>query len=289
MNWMITGAAGMLGTDLIERLLAGREEVSPFPREELDITDGAAVLSAVREAAPDVIVNCAAFTKVDECEEQEELATRINGAAVGHLAHAANEVDALLIQVSTDFVFDGSSERPYEVDDPVAPLSAYGRSKLEGERQAAAAAKHQIVRTSWLFGTAGWNFVEAIRRQIDTGREELRVVDDQRGGPTFTKHLADAIVRLGRLGAREETARGIFHYSDQPDVTWYGFAVAVAEEMQQSGALAREVRIHPVSSDEFPRPARRPAWSVLSTSRWEAVTGRTPADWRGGLREYLRP
>lgn len=283
MRWMVTGAAGMLGQDLLRRLDSEGEEVVAFSRAELDITDAEAVAAAVRASRPDMIINSAAFTRVDDCETAEDVATEINGRGPDHLAAAADETGALLVQVSTDFVFDGSATRPYREDDPVAPISAYGRSKLVGEQGARHARRHQIVRTSWLFGHSGWNFVEAIRKQLGLGRSELRVVDDQRGKPTYTPHLADAIVRLARH--REQT--GVFHYADTPDVTWHGFAVAIVEELRRSGQLDREVLVHPVTTDEFPRPARRPAWSVLATERWEKATGQQPRDWREGLREYL--
>ena len=289
MKWMVTGAAGMLGSDLVRLLEDEREEVAAFAKDDLDVTDAEEVSARVAEHRPDVIVNCAAFTRVDDCEEHEELACRINGEAVQHLAVAADRQGSLLVQVSTDFVFDGNASRPYETDDSVAPLSAYGRSKLAGEWAAAGVTGHQILRTSWLFGRGGWNFVEAIRRQVDLGRPELRVVDDQRGRPTFTPHLALAIVALARRGAEDSSVRGVFHYADEPDVTWHGFATAIIEELRRSGTLQQDVIVHPVTTEEFPRPARRPAWSVLSTKRWESVTGLKPSDWRGGLRRYLDP
>ena len=289
MRWLITGGAGMLANDLLRRLTSDGEDVLTLSRADLDIRNGDAVAASVREFRPDVIVNCAAFTKVDDCETEEELATAINGHSVGHLAAAANDADALLVQVSTDFVFSGDATVAYEHDDAPSPISAYGRSKLVGEQAAAEARRHQIVRTSWLFGRDGWNFVEAIRKQIDMGRSELSVVDDQRGKPTYTPHLAAAIVHLARASSLGDEAMGVFHYADAPEVTWHGFATRIVEEMTGTGVLEREVIVHPVTTDAFPRPARRPAWSVLSTTRWEGVTGRLPADWRDGLREYLAP
>ena len=206
MKWLITGAGGMLGTDLQEELASRDEDVVALTRDDLDITDSRLVSATVREHAPDVIVNCAAYTKVDLAETEEAAANAINGSAVELLAAAANEAGARLVQVSTDFVFDGSKRAPYEVNDPTAPLSAYGRSKLLGEIAAAHAHKHLIVRTAWLFGVHGPNFVEAIRNQIRKGTNPLRVVSDQRGRPTYTPHLARAIVRL--VG---QEADGIVH------------------------------------------------------------------------------
>lgn len=287
MKWLVTGAAGMLGTDVVHLLEQEREEVVGLGHHDLDISDERQVHERVGEIRPEIIVNCAAFTRVDDCESNEELAIRINGGGVAHLAAAAKRHGSLLMQISTDFVFDGSIDRPYETDDATAPISAYGRSKLAGEHAAASIEKHQILRTSWLFGYEGWNFVEAIRKQVNQGKTELRVVDDQRGKPTYTPHLAHAIVELGRRGIDSPEARGVFHYADAPDVTWHGFATAILEELRVLGSLQQEVIVHRVTSAEYPRPARRPSWSVLSTARWEGVTGLSPADWRGGLRRYL--
>jgi len=275
-KWLITGAGGMLGTDLREELLSRGEDVVAAAKDDLDITSHDDVIRFVEETAPQIIVNCAAYTKVDLAETEESLANAINGSAVEFLASAANRVDASLIQVSTDFVFDGSSSTPYEINAPTAPLSAYGRSKLIGEHAAARAKKHLIVRTAWLFGVHGPNFVEAIRNQIRKGTNPLRVVSDQRGRPTYTPHLARAIARVGLLGAT-----GIVHYSDEPECTWYDFACAIHEEMGSPTAIV------PVSSDQFPRPAKRPAYSVLSTERYERLTGVKPDSWRDGLREYF--
>jgi len=268
----------MLGTDLEQELSARGESVAALNRSGLDVTDSRLVNAAVAEHAPDVIVNCAAYTKVDLAESEESLANAINGSAVELLAAAANENRAVLVQVSTDFVFDGSRQTPYEVNDPTNPLSVYGRSKLLGEIAATHAREHLIVRTSWLFGVHGHNFVEAIRAQIGRGTNPLRVVADQRGRPTYTPHLARAIIRLVL-----QRARGFMHYADAEECSWFDFACAIAEG---SG-----VDVQPVPSDLFPRPARRPAYSVLSTERYQRLTGVTPDSWREGLREYvsLRP
>lgn len=273
-RWLITGGAGMVATDLRRALESRGEEVVALSRVELDVADSRAVTAAMSQHQPDVVVNCAAFTRVDDAETQEGLANAINGSAVERLARAAG--DALVVHLSTDFVFDGSKRSPYEINDPVSPLSAYGRSKLAGEQAADHAKRSLIVRTSWLFGLNGPNFVEAIRNQIRKGTNPLRVVNDQRGRPTYTRHLADAIVRLATCNAT-----GIVHYADDPECTWYDFACAIRDEM---GA---DVSIVPVTSAEFPRPAVRPAYSVLSTERYERVTGVRPSSWRQGLREYL--
>ena len=281
MKWLITGAGGMVGTDLREELLSRGEEVVALTRNELDITDARVVSACVGEHAPDIVVNCAAYTKVDLAETEEHAANATNGSAVELLAAAVNEAGALLVQISSDFVFDGSKGQPYDVTDPTGPLSAYGRSKLLGELAATHANKHLIVRTSWLFGTNGPNFVEAIRNQIRKGTDPLRVVADQRGRPTYTPHLAQAITRLAFMAQHTDLARGIVHYADTDECTWHDFATAIAEE---TGA---KVQILPVTTADYPRPAPRPPYSVLSTERYERLTGIQPESWRDGLREYL--
>jgi dTDP-4-dehydrorhamnose reductase len=264
----------MVGHDLRHALELRGEDVVALAKSDLDITDSRCVSKALDDAKPDVVVNCAAYTKVDQAESEESIANAINGSAVELLAIAANEVDALLVQISTDFVFDGAKRTPYEVNDATSPLCVYGRSKLLGEQAATHAAKHAIVRTSWLFGVHGHNFVEAIRNQVRKGTNPLRVVNDQRGRPTYTPHLAEAIIRI----ANHPEARGVLHYADGEECTWFDFARAIAPE----------ANIVPVTSDEFPRPAARPAYSVLSTERYERLTGVTPESWREGLREYLQ-
>jgi dTDP-4-dehydrorhamnose reductase len=275
-TWLITGAGGMVAHDLREALASRDQAVVAVAKSDLDVTDARAVEQAVREARPAVIVNCAAYTKVDAAEDDERVANAINGSAVEILAEAANGVGATLVQISTDFVFDGAAREPYEINAPTAPLSAYGRSKLLGEHAATHARQWLIVRTSWLFGVHGPNFVEAIRNQVRKGTNPLRVVNDQRGRPTYTPHLAEAIVRLVHGGAT-----GIVHYADAPECTWFDFAREIVAQ------LGAGIEVKPVTTDEFPRPARRPAYSVLSTERYERITGVAPASWREGLREYL--
>jgi len=271
----------MVGTDLRDALMERDEHVVALTRQDLDVTDSRSVDLCIEEHAPSIIVNCAAYTKVDQAETEANAANAINGSAVELLANAANAAGALLVHISSDFVFDGAKQAPYEAGDPTAPLSAYGRSKLLGEIAAAHAERHLIVRTSWLFGVHGPNFVEAIRNQIRLGTNPLRVVSDQRGRPTYTPHLAAAIIRLAELADDAPEARGIVHYADAEECSWYDFASAIVKE---SGA---DIEVRPVTTEAFPRPARRPAYSGLSTARYEQLTGDLPASWRQGLREYL--
>src|SRR5437764_5168480 len=266
----------MVARDLCDALAERGEDLVALTKSDLDITDARVVDAIVREVHPTVIVNCAAYTKVDAAENDERIANAINGSAVEFLAEAANALDAQLVQISTDFVFDGEAREPYEVNAQTSPLSAYGRSKLLGEHAATHARKSLVLRTSWLFGLHGPNFVEAIRNQIRKGTNPLRVVNDQRGRPTYTPHLADAIVRVVHGGAT-----GVVHYADEPECTWFDFAREIVAQ------LGVGIDVKPVTTAEFPRPANRPAYSVLSTERYERMTGVSPASWTEGLREYL--
>ncbi len=284
---MITGANGMVGHDLVSALQLQDEALVALGKRELDITDQKAVERTADEAKPSIIVNCAAYTNVDAAETNEAVAMAVNGSSVGHLVHAADRHHALFVQISTDFVFDGQGRSPYTITDRTGPLSSYGRSKLVGEQEAARARRNLIIRTAWLFGRNGPNFVEAIRNQVRKGNRALRVVNDQRGRPTYTPHLAEAIVRLARAAYDEEGARGVIHYADTPECTWFDFARAIVEEMQKRGDAAADVSVAPVTTDQFPRPARRPAYSVLSTERYERITGVAPDSWREGLAEYF--
>lgn len=275
MRLLITGAAGMLGQDVRSAAEGAGHEAIALTRAELDISDAGAVRSALAEAAPDVVVNCAAWTNVDAAETEEAAATLINGTGAGNVAAAAAARGAWTIHISSDYVFDGTGERPYVESDPTGPKSAYGRSKLAGEQQVAAAAPgvHTIVRTSWLFGVGGPCFPATIRR-LAGERDQLTVVADQVGCPTFTGHLAEALVELAR--SRPE---GIVHVAGGGACSWYEFA----REIVSSCGLSCEVK--PVSTAEFPRPAPRPAYSVLGTERGEVVP--SLPDWREGLSEYL--
>lgn len=276
MRLLVTGSRGQLGRALERAAPRRGHEMFGVDLPELDVTDRGAVLAAVHTILPEAIVNCAAFTAVDAAESQPESAMAANGAAVGHLAAAANEVGATLVQVSTDYVFDGRSARPYREDDPPGPLSSYGRSKLAGEREAAAARSHLIVRTSWLFGERGANFVEAIRRQLDAGNRTLKVVDDQHGCPTYAADLADALLRLLEVGAR-----GIVHATNEGATTWWAFA---CEIVRQLGVPAEVEAIRTAATD---RPARRPQFSVLDGSRMTELLGSPLPPWQDALRRYL--
>ena len=275
MRFAITGAAGMLGQDLLAAARAAGHEAVGFSRAELDVGDEAAVKDAIGTARPDVVVNCAAWTDVDGAENDEDAATTVNGAGAGAVARAAAQGGAWTIQVSTDYVFDGTKREPYLESDPVGPLSAYGRSKLAGERAVARVApdRHTTVRSSWLFGPGGPCFPATILR-LASERDELQVVDDQVGCPTFTGHLAAALV-----GLAARPPLGVVHLAGSGRCSWY----ELAREIVTAAGLGTEVR--PCSTAEMPRPARRPAYSVLGTER--GLEAPPLPGWRRGLAEYM--
>jgi len=272
---LVTGCNGQLGRALHGGGPARGHEVVGVDLPELDITDPAAVRGAVARIRPDAIVNCAAYTAVDAAEADEARALAVNGGAVAGLAAVADEAGALLVQISTDFVFDGASKHPYREDDPPHPLSAYGRTKLAGERGAELARRHLIVRTAWLFGD-GANFVEAIHRQLDAGASELRVVGDQRGCPTYAVDLAGALLRLLEAGAS-----GVVHVVNQGQASWFEVAVEI---VRQLGAAAEVV---PISTADAARPAPRPAYSVLDASRFRGIVGADLPPWQDALARRL--
>jgi dTDP-4-dehydrorhamnose reductase len=271
---LVTGAGGMLGRAVVERATDLGLEVHGATHAELDVTDPGAVQRVLREVCPAAVVHCAAFTDVDGAESDRDLAEAVNARGAGHVASAAERVGARIVHVSTDYVFDGAKREPWVESDPVAPLGVYGATKLAGEQLVAAAnPAHAIVRTSWLFGTGGRNFVDTMLG-LGARRDEVAVVTDQVGCPTWTGHLAGALVELAERP--EET--GILHVAGAGQCSWNELALEI---FARAGI---ECRVLPATSDQFVRPARRPAYSVLSSERREPVV--LPA-WEQGLAEYL--
>src|SRR5947209_3459952 len=245
---VITGAAGMLGRDVVQSAAGGGLEVLALGRSELDITDRGAVQAALAEAAPDAVINCAAWTDVDGAESAPEAASEVNGAAAGNVAGAAAALGAWTVHISSDYVFDGTKRSPYLESDPPSPLSAYGRSKLAGEHAVARSApgRHTIVRSSWLFGSGGPCFPATILR-LAAERETLSVVEDQIGCPTFTGHLARALIDI----VSGDPPVGVVHLAGGGHCSWYEFA----SEIVSAAGLSCEVQAVPTT--EMPRPATR--------------------------------
>jgi dTDP-4-dehydrorhamnose reductase len=279
-RWLVTGAGGMLGHDLVEAL-AHHGEVTAATRGQLDITDRAAVASAV--AGHDLVVNAAAWTDVDGAEADEPAASAVNGHAVAKLARACATSGARLIQVSTDYVLPGDASRPYPEDAPAGPVNAYGRGKLLGEQavRRLLPATGYVVRTAWLYGAHGGNFVATMLR-LAGEQETVDVVADQHGQPTWTRALADQLVALGTAALRQQAAAGIYHGTSTGQTTWYGLARAVF-----AGAGLDPDRVRACGSDSFRRPARRPAYSVLGHDRWAAAKLAAQPPWQQQLAAAL--
>jgi dTDP-4-dehydrorhamnose reductase len=280
MRTLIVGGTGMLGQAVLAAARGRGWPALALSRAQADIEDETRLDYWMAEFRPQVVINCAAFTHVDDCEAESGRSLAVNGEAVGCLARAAGRAGARLLHVSTDYVFDGAErQQPYTEDDAVGPRSAYGRGKLVGEQRALAHGNSLVVRTSWLFGAGGPNFVAAITRQIDLGTNPLRVVSDQLGAPTYTPFLARALVDLAPLAAT-----GIVQYRNREPVSWYSFAATIARWWPGARGV---VEVLPVATAEYPRPAPRPAYSVLSVERCEALLGRRVESWELGLAEYL--
>jgi dTDP-4-dehydrorhamnose reductase len=274
MRLLVTGAGGMLGRAVCSAAARLGHDVVGLSRTELDVTDGEHVRRVVAAAEPRAVVNCAAWTDVDGAERAEGAATAVNGVGAGNVARAATEVGARVVHLSTDYVFDGAKETPWVESDPVGPIGAYGRSKLAGELEVAAAApEHAVVRTAWLFGAGGRNFVDTMLA-LGGERDEVSVVTDQIGSPTWTVHLAEAVVEL----AERRGDVGVFHAAGTGACSWYELAVEVFDRAGMS------CRVRPTTSERFARPAPRPAYSVLASERDEAPV---LPPWQEGVAGYL--
>jgi dTDP-4-dehydrorhamnose reductase len=276
MRILVTGAGGMLAHDLVPALRGRGHDVLAVSRHQLDVTDRVAVASFVRASRPDVAVQCAAFTAVDAAETQEAAAHLVNATSTHYLAAACHDAGARLVYPSTDYVFAGDKNEPYQPADPPAPVNAYGRSKLAGERAALESPGALVVRTSWLYGGGGGNFVDTIVR-MSRERDRIDVVNDQIGRPTWTVPLARTILDLLERGVG-----GIFHATGGGEpATWYDVAERIIVR------TARSVDLRAVATSEFPRPAARPGYSVLDCTATESTIGRPLPDWKDSLFDYL--
>lgn len=280
---LITGAGGQVGRALLAAVPDNLEAIA-CTHGDLDIGAGQAVRDYVGRHRPAVIINAAAYTAVDKAESQVDAALRINAEGPGHLAAAARECGARLLHISTDFVFDGAASVPYRPDAATHPLSVYGRTKLDGERAVLEAlpAQSTIVRTAWVYAATGANFVLTMLR-VMRANGAARVVADQVGTPTAARSLAET---LWRIAANPEI-RGIHHWTDAGVASWYDFAVAIAEEGAELGLVPPEVTVTPITTADYPTPARRPSYSVLDKSSL-AAHGLSPIHWRKRLRAVLK-
>src|SRR5271165_111752 len=278
----VTGAKGQVATSLVER--AGPEfDIVTLSRPAFSVEDHDAVLAGIEAVRPDVVINAAAYTAVDRAESEEDLALRVNGQGAGYVAEAAASAGALLLHLSTDYVFDGALDRPYREDDATRPTGAYGRSKLVGEKRVAERCPSSaILRTAWVYSPFGANFVRTMLRLGET-REEVGVVADQRGNPTSALDIADALLAVAkRLRSDLSPAlRGVFHMTGAGEATWADFAEAVFEEAQARGR--RLTRLQRITSADYPTPARRPANSRLDNERLRRAYGFQLPDWRTSL------
>src|ERR671932_594705 len=294
---LLTGCTGQLGQEL-QRTLAPLGEVIGVDRTRVDLNHATSIRQAITEVKPDLIINAAAYTAVDKAETETELAQAINAIAPKVMAEEAQQLGATLIHVSTDYVFDGGKNTPYTEDDVTNPLAVYGRTKLGGEegiRQTCT--NHLILRTAWVYGTNGQvNFVKTMLR-LFAEREEVRVVADQVGTPTWACDIAEAIATLvTQLSLKPDRdainqdllPTGTYHFTNSGVASWYDFAVAIFEEAKELGFPLKVQRIVPIQTSEYPTPAQRPAYSVLSGEKIKAVLGTHAPHWRQGLRQMLR-
>jgi dTDP-4-dehydrorhamnose reductase len=276
MKVVVLGSKGMLGSDLLAACREAGIAVAGYDVDELDITDYQATVAQL--PVVDCIVNCAAYTRVDDAETHRDEAHRINAEGARNVARVCTKKRMKMVYISTDYVFDGTRTRPYTERDQTNPVNIYGASKLAGEKAIRAeGGPYLILRAQSLFGVNGHNFVKSIRRKLKQADTTLRVVDDQISSPTYTRHLADAVLRLIKVGAE-----GIVHVAASRECTWFEFAQAIAQR------VAAEREILPIKTSQLMLPAPRPAYSVLDTRKYRMLTGHVMPTWEQGLEEYLK-
>lgn len=280
---LVTGINGQLGEEL-QKTLASAAKVIGVGRERVDFSQPESLRQIIAAAKPDAVINSAAYTAVDKAESEFDLAMAVNGQAPGIIAAECRKLGIRLIHISTDYVFDGTKSYPYQDADPTNPLGAYGRSKLAGELAIRQNCEDAIIiRTAWVYGVGGkGNFVKTMLR-LGSEKEEIRVVGDQIGSPTWTGDLANAIVSV-----LNKASPGTYHYTNSGVASWYDFAVAIFEEASQLGWNLKVQRVIPITTAEYPTPAKRPSYSVLSCAKIAAVLGTNPPHWRQGLRQMLK-
>jgi dTDP-4-dehydrorhamnose reductase len=288
MKILVAGANGQVGWELGQLGLDSEHEIVTMGRDRLDIRDADLVRQRVQEHQPEIVINAAAYTAVDKAEEERDAAYAINRDGAKNLAQACSEASIPLLHISTDYVFDGTKDSPYVETDPVAPLGVYGDSKWAGEVAVRDALdRHIILRTSWVFGIHGHNFVKTILR-VAAERDELRVVSDQLGSPTSATGIAAALLRnCDHYATEGDLAWGTYHYTGQPFTSWHGFAEAIVKLGRDHGLIDHDVTIHPIPTEEYPTPAKRPANSRLSTDLIEKELGIQPDDWQAALQSMI--
>ncbi|MFP4318173.1 MAG: dTDP-4-dehydrorhamnose reductase [Phormidium sp.] len=284
MRILLTGVNGQLGSEL-QGTLASLGEVVAVGRDRLDLSQPETIPGVVEEIHPDLIVNCAAYTAVDKAETEVELAHTVNAIAPGTLAKTAAKLEATLLHISTDYVFDGTQSRPYLETDTTNPIGEYGKSKFAGEMAILQTGfPHIILRTAWVYGVGGTgNFVKTMLR-LGQERPELRVVADQVGTPSWTGDIGEAIAQIA---SQHQDLEGTYHFTNSGVASWYDFAVAIFEEAAALGFPLQVQRVYPITTAEYPTPAQRPAYSVLCGKKLEAILNEPAPHWRQGLRQML--
>ncbi len=276
MKILLLGHKGMLGNDLLLKLNM-EHEVIGMDKEEIDIVSASECKGAIKEIEPDIVINAAAYTNVDGCETAKDECFAVNAEAVKNIAGACRDKNIRIVHFSTDYVFDGMAKQPYKEDHQCNPINTYGASKMAGERYLRSLSENYIlIRTAWLYGINGKNFVQTILEKVKTTKK-LTVVDDQVGSPTYTKDLAAAVDLLIK-----QNAKGIFHITNRGSCSWFQFAVKILQE-----AGINDIDVTPIKSDQLQRPAKRPAYSVLSMQKFIQTTGKTMQPWQLGLQDYL--
>jgi dTDP-4-dehydrorhamnose reductase len=285
MKILLAGSGGQLAQEL-QPILLSSGEVIAVDRTRLDLSEPESIRQAMAEIQPNLVINAGAYTAVDKAESEPELANAVNGIAPGIFAAECEKIGASLIHISTDYVFDGSQGSPYLETDATKPLGTYGKSKLMGEEAIRKAGnRHIIIRTAWVYGNGGkGNFVKTMLR-LGKDREEIRVVADQIGSPTWTGDLAGAIVQI--IPQIKPEVFGTYQYTNSGVCSWYDFAIAIFEEAEKLGFPLKVQRVVPITTAEYPTPAKRPAFSVLSSVKISAILGTCPPHWRQGLRQML--
>jgi len=286
MSIVLTGANGQVGHAIQKMALISNVSITAYTRAECDITNYTSTKNLLESTSPGLIINAAAYTAVDAAEENAELAFEINQMGCENLAKICYELDIPLLHISTDYVFDGSAHTPYKETDNTSPCNVYGNSKLEGEKSVIQNCKKYIIlRTSWVFGEHGNNFVKTMLR-LAKERKELSVVNDQIGCPTSANSIAKAILEIVSAIKQSHNDWGIYHYCDKPETTWYGFAREVFEQMASLGMSTPVVT--PITTDEYPQRARRPMYSVLDCRKIQSEFSIIQSDWREDLREVIK-